>query len=129
MQVAPDTIRNRWHSLSPGESHIYPHTMRPFYHPQSEDISLVGVLYALGDPVRLQIVQRLAQTGELTCSDLDCAVAKSTMSHHFKILRESGLVLTRKEGTQHINTLRSADIDMLYPGLLTVVLRSTVTTE
>ena len=98
--------------------------MRPFYHPQAEDISLVGVFYALGDPVRLQIVQRLAETGELTCSDLDCAVAKSTMSHHFKILRESGLVLTRKEGTQHINTLRIADLDQLYPGLLTVVLRS-----
>ena len=103
--------------------------MRPFYHPQSEDISLVGVLYALGDPVRLQIVQRLAQTGELTCSALDCSVAKSTMSHHFKILRESGLVLTRKEGTQHINTLRSTDLDRLYPGLLTVVLRSPITTE
>jgi DNA-binding transcriptional ArsR family regulator len=100
--------------------------MRPFYHPQCEDISLVGVLYALGDSVRLQIVQRLAETGELTCSELDCAVAKSTMSHHFKILRESGLVLTRKEGTQHINTLRTADLEKLYPGLLTVVLRDAV---
>jgi DNA-binding transcriptional ArsR family regulator len=103
--------------------------MRPFYHPQCEDISLVGVLYALGDPVRLQIVRRLAEIGELTCSDLDCAVAKSTMSHHFKILRESGLVLTRKEGTQHINTLRIADLDRLYPGLLAVVLRSAVTSS
>jgi DNA-binding transcriptional ArsR family regulator len=100
--------------------------MRPFYHPQCEDISLVGVLYALGDPVRLQIVERLAQMGELTCSDLDCAVAKSTMSHHFKILRESGLVFTRKEGTQHINTLRVEDLTRLYPGLLSVVLRSSV---
>jgi DNA-binding transcriptional ArsR family regulator len=97
--------------------------MRPFYHPQCEDISLVGVLYALGDPVRLQIVARLAQMGELTCSDLDCSVAKSTMSHHFKILRESGLVATRKEGTQHINTLRVDDLNRLYPGLLSVVLR------
>ena len=79
--------------------------------------------------MRLQIVQRRAQTGELTCSDLDCSVAKSTMSHHFKILRESGLVLTRKEGTQHINTLRSVDLDRLYPGLLTVILRSPVTAE
>jgi DNA-binding transcriptional ArsR family regulator len=97
--------------------------MRPFYHPQSADISLVGVLYALGDPVRLQIVQRLAEIGELTCSDLDCAVAKSTMSHHFKILRESGLVFTRKDGTQHINTLRAEDLNNLFPGLLAVVLR------
>jgi DNA-binding transcriptional ArsR family regulator len=102
--------------------------MRPFYHPQAEDITLVGVLYALGDPVRLQIVHRLAQTGELTCSDLDCAVAKSTMSHHFKILRESGLVFTRKEGTQHINTLRSDDLDRLFPGLLAVVLRAPINT-
>lgn len=100
--------------------------MRPFYHPQGEDISLVGLLYALGDPVRLQIVQRLAQTGGLTCSDLDCAVAKSTMSHHFKILRESGLVFTKKEGTQHINTLRSDEINKLYPGLLAVVLNAPV---
>jgi DNA-binding transcriptional ArsR family regulator len=103
--------------------------MRPFYHPQSEDISLVGVFYALGDPVRLQIVQRLAEVGELTCSDLDCAVAKSTMSHHFKILRESGLVFTRKEGTQHINTLRVDDLDRLYPGLLAVVLRDPLVTS
>jgi DNA-binding transcriptional ArsR family regulator len=123
MQVAIDTTPSASLQLS------NPPTMRPFYHPQSADISLVGVLYALGDPVRLQIVQRLAQTGELTCSDLDCSVAKSTMSHHFKILRESGLVLTRKEGTQHINTLRSADLDRLYPGLLKVVLRSSVANE
>ena len=103
--------------------------MRPFYHPQCEDISLVGLLYALGDPVRLQIVQKLEENGELSCSDLDCAVAKSTMSHHFKILRESGLVYTRKEGTQHINTLRIEEIDKLYPGLLAVVLRVPVTSK
>ena len=102
--------------------YCFSNPMRPFYHPRCEDMSLAGVLYALGDPVRLQIIVRLSKTGELTCSDLDCAVAKSTMSHHFKILRESGLVLTRKEGTQHINTLRRADLDRLYPGLLTAVL-------
>jgi DNA-binding transcriptional ArsR family regulator len=101
--------------------------MRPLYHPQSGDISLVGILYALGDPVRLQIVRRLSTDGELTCSDLDCSVAKSTMSHHFKILRESGLVATRKEGTQHINTLRLQEINTLYPGLLNVVLQAAAT--
>jgi len=100
--------------------------MRPFYHPRCEDMSLAGVLYALGNPVRLQIIVRLSKTGELTCSDLDCAVAKSTMSHHFKILRESGLVLTRKERTQHINTLRRADLDRLYPGLLAAVLHHSI---
>ncbi len=102
--------------------------MRPLYHPQAEAISLVGVLYALGDPVRLRIVQRLSLVeelacGELVCLDLTCSIPKSTMSHHLKILRESGLLLTRKEGTQHINTLRKNDIDRLFPGLLAVVLQ------
>lgn len=99
--------------------------MRPFYHPQCDDISLVGVLYALGDPVRLRIVRRLAETGSLTCADLNCAaIPKSTMSHHLKILREAGLLLTHKAGTQHINTLRRGDIDRLFPGLLAVILAS-----
>jgi DNA-binding transcriptional ArsR family regulator len=102
--------------------------MRPLHHPQAEAISLVGVLYALGDPVRLRIVQRLSiveelACGELACLDLSCSIPKSTMSHHLKILRESGLLLTRKEGTQLINTLRKNDIDRLFPGLLAVVLQ------
>jgi DNA-binding transcriptional ArsR family regulator len=98
--------------------------MRLFYHPQAADITLAGVFYALGDPIRLQIVRQLAQAEELTCSDFDYAVAKSTMSHHFKILREAGLVRTRKAGTQHINALRTDDLDRLYPGLLAVIIRT-----
>ncbi len=98
--------------------------MRPFYHPQSTDISLAGVLYALGDPVRLSIVRQLADR-ELSCAELDCGnVAKSTLSHHFKILRESGVVRSRKDGTQHINTLRREDLEQRCPGLLAAVLRS-----
>jgi DNA-binding transcriptional ArsR family regulator len=99
--------------------------MRPFYHPQSTDISLAGVLYALGDPVRLSIVRQLAAKDERRCSEFDCGpVAKSTLSHHFKILRESGVVWTRKDGTQHINTLRREDLEARCPGLLAAVLRS-----
>lgn len=92
--------------------------MRPFYHPDKKDITLAGVLYALGDPVRLEIVKRLADKGELTCSELDCAIAKSTMSHHFRLLREAGVIFCRKAGTQHINSLRREDLDLLFPGLL-----------
>jgi DNA-binding transcriptional ArsR family regulator len=109
--------------------------MRLLYHPDQKDISLAGVLYALGDPVRLEIVKRLAAGGELPCCALDCAIAseesssprliaKSTMSHHFRVLRESGVLYARKEGTQHINSLRRNDLDMLFPGLLDSVLRS-----
>lgn len=98
--------------------------MKLLYHPDRQHISIAGVLYALGDPVRLEVVRRLATEGELPCAALDCAAAKSTMSHHFKILRESGVIYTRKEGTQHINSLRREELDTLYPGLLDIVLEA-----
>ncbi|ARV59940.1 transcriptional regulator [Nostocales cyanobacterium HT-58-2] len=98
--------------------------MRFLHHPDRKHISLAAVLYALGDPVRLEIVRRLALEGEHCCADFDFAIAKSTMSNHFKILRESGVVLSRKEGTQHINMLRKEDLEALFPGLLDAVLRA-----
>lgn len=96
--------------------------MRPIYHPDKTDISLEGVLYALGDPVRLEIVSRLAADAELPCAAIDVSVAKSTLSHHFKILREAGVTYCRKQGTQHMNSLRREDLDDRFPGLLTTIL-------
>jgi DNA-binding transcriptional ArsR family regulator len=98
--------------------------MRLLYHPDRKDISLAGVLYALGDPVRLEIVRLLAMKGEQPCAAFDFAIAKSTMSHHFRVLRESGVLYCRKEGTQHINSLRRDDLDALFPGLLDAVLQA-----
>jgi len=98
--------------------------MRLIYHPERKDISLPGVLYALGDPVRLEIVKRLAEHGEQTCAALEVPIAKSTLSHHFRILRESGVLYCRKEGTQHFNSLRREDLDGLFPGLLDTVLQA-----
>ena len=98
--------------------------MKLLYHPEPTQISLAGVLYALGDPVRLQIVQQLGAAGELTCNAFDCEVAKSTLSHHFKVLRESGVIRSRKEGTQHINSLRRQELNILFPGLLDAVLQA-----
>jgi DNA-binding transcriptional ArsR family regulator len=72
--------------------------------------------------VRLEIVRCLAERGALPCCALSVPVAKSTLSHHFKILRESGVLLCRKDGTQHINSLRREDLDILFPGLLDAVL-------
>ncbi len=98
--------------------------MRPIYHPDKADITLAGVLYALGDPVRLEIVKRLSATDELPCAAIDVSVAKSTLSHHFKILRETGVIHCRKQGTQHLNSLRRQDLNDRFPGLLDVVLRA-----
>lgn len=107
-------------------------SMRLLIHPNRETITLAGVLHALGDPVRLEIVKLLAVKGELSCSACDDVVqeiaagkiAKSTLSHHFRILREAGVICTRKVGTTHINSLRQADLDSLFPGLLQVVLQT-----
>ena len=95
--------------------------MTLFYHPEIKKISLAGVLYALGDPVRLEIVSRLAEE-ELPCAALCIPIAKSTLSHHFKILRDAGVLHCRKEGTQHINSLRRQELDDRFPGLLDAVL-------
>jgi DNA-binding transcriptional ArsR family regulator len=107
--------------------------MRLLYHPDQKDITLAGILYALGDPVRLEIVRLLARRGEQPCAAFDFAIAsgsaqkaiaKSTMSHHFRVLRESGILYCRKEGTQHLNSLRRDDLDALFPGLLDAVLQA-----
>jgi DNA-binding transcriptional ArsR family regulator len=98
--------------------------MRLIYHPDRKDIAIAGVLYALGDPIRLEIVRRLATQTQLSCCGLAIAVAKSTLSHHFKVLREAGVIYSRKEGTQYINSLRHEDLEARFPGLLDTVLRS-----
>lgn len=98
--------------------------MRPIYHPDKADISLEGVLYALGDPVRLEIVKRLACEEELPCAAIAMPLAKSTLSHHFKILREAGVIYCRKQGTQHMNSLRRKDLEACFPGLLEAVLQA-----
>src|SRR6516225_9896225 len=93
---------------------------------ETSHLKLETVLYALSDPVRLYIVGNLAKKGELACyaavAGLD--IAKSTQSHHYRILREAGLIAQRKEGVCFISTLRKDDIDARFPGLLDAVLRN-----
>ncbi|CAN5133542.1 helix-turn-helix domain-containing protein [soil metagenome] len=96
--------------------------MRTIFHPDIEDVALCRVLYALSDPIRLEVVRKLANSGDATCFALDAGKPKSTMSHHFRVLREAGLVHTRIEGPTHINNLRRDDVDRRFPGLLSAVL-------
>ncbi len=97
--------------------------MKLLYHPDRTTISIPGILYALGDPIRLEIVKRLAMKGEQTCVGLELPIAKSTLSYHLKVLREAGVIYCRKEGTQQINSLRREDLDALFPSLLDTVLQ------
>jgi DNA-binding transcriptional ArsR family regulator len=96
--------------------------MRTIQHPAIETVALSQVLYALSDPVRLKVVRQLASDGESTCTALDGGRPKSSMSHHFRVLRDAGLVRTRTDGPSHMNELRRSDIEGRFPGLLAAVL-------
>nr|WP_245684391.1 helix-turn-helix domain-containing protein [Streptomyces roseoverticillatus] len=96
---------------------------RSLEHPDRADIRLEGVLHALSDPMRLQIVRDLAAgEGELNCSVFDLPVSKSTTTHHFRVLRENGVVRQIYRGTAKMNALRREDLEALFPGLLDSVL-------
>ena len=94
-------------------------------YPERDELQLVDVLQALGDPVRLQIVRILDQAdGAIACNEMGLPVAKSTGSHHLKVLREAGLVRAQVDGTRRYYTLRRDELKARFPGLLRSVLRS-----
>src|SRR5918912_4496250 len=99
--------------------------MRTVHHPRLEEVDLTDVLHALSDPVRLEIVRLLADEQERPCSAVEAKVAKSTLSHHFKVLREAGITHTRANGTHRLMSLRKDELDERFPGLLTSVLNAT----
>jgi DNA-binding transcriptional ArsR family regulator len=99
--------------------------VRRFSQPERDALLLPDVLYALSDPTRLRIVVALADGDERPCgAGAPASVPKSTLAHHFKVLRETGVLATRAEGTQSFNSLRRADLDARFPGLLDAVLRA-----
>ena len=95
--------------------------------PLQSEIRLPAVLSALGDPVRLEIVRQLDLGGERACGSFLIDMPKSSLSHHFRVLREAGIVGTRpargKTGSALINWLRVTDLEALFPGLLSSVLK------
>ncbi|MET9881414.1 helix-turn-helix transcriptional regulator [Actinacidiphila glaucinigra] len=92
-------------------------------HPDRAEIRLEAVLHALSDPMRLRVVRTLAARGvEAACSEVELPVSKSTCTHHFRVLRESGLISQTYRGTSKMNALRRADLEALFPGLLDSVL-------
>jgi DNA-binding transcriptional ArsR family regulator len=95
------------------------------FHPVTEAIELPVVLHALSDPHRLHIVRALAdEPAPRRCGSFDLDVTKSTLTHHFRVLREAGVIEQRVEGTARLNSLRREDLDQRFPGLLDAVLAS-----
>ena len=94
----------------------------PLSHPGRHEIEIAAVLHALSDPMRLRIVVALAAEDKRTCKSFNLPVTKSTCTHHFRVLREAGVIRQRVEGTTRLNSLRREDLDARFPGLLDSVL-------
>lgn len=90
--------------------------------PRREDLRIESIFHALSDPVRLQIVRTLAAgEGSRACGTFGLPVSKSTASHHFRVLREAGVITQRHEGRKRMTELRRDDLEARFPGLLATV--------
>jgi DNA-binding transcriptional ArsR family regulator len=103
--------------------------MRPLTHPSIEDITVEGILHALSDPVRVAIYVELACSGSAhTCSNFlqvsDRCVPKSTLSQHFRALREAGLIRSERHGVEMHNTSRCPEIEQRFPGLIGAIINA-----
>ncbi|MEJ0038270.1 MAG: helix-turn-helix domain-containing protein [Gammaproteobacteria bacterium] len=101
--------------------------MRPLIHPAVADITVEGILHALSDPVRAHIFVEIAHgKGSHTCSAFlevsDRTIPKSTLSQHFKALREAGLIASERRGVEMHNTSRCEEINARFPGLLPAIM-------
>ena len=110
-------------------SSCYEQAVRLLFHPALSDITVEGVLYALSDPVRAKIYAELA-TSEcaLTCSDVrklvNSTLPKATLSQHFKILREAGLVRSERKGVEMHNTTRYAELNERFGDMLSAIVNT-----
>lgn len=103
--------------------------MRPLFHPSIEDVTVEGILHALSDPVRVAIFTEIAGADcSMSCSDFsqvrDKSIPKSTLSQHFKALREAGLIRGERIGVEMQNTSRCTEIDKRFPGLIAAIVKA-----
>lgn len=98
-------------------------TADPLAQPDLEDIQLLDVLKALGDRTRLSLVAQLDTVTERACGTFPVDVAPSTLSHHFRILREAGIIQQREVGRKRMTSLRREELNERFPGLLESILK------
>ncbi|MEU0541133.1 helix-turn-helix domain-containing protein [Nocardia sp. NPDC005978] len=94
-------------------------------HPERDQIQLANVLAAVGNPLRLCIVRKLASDGEQPCGTIAPGVPKSNLTHHYRVLREAGLIWQRPNGRETLQSLRREDLDARFPGLLDSLIAAT----
>jgi DNA-binding transcriptional ArsR family regulator len=100
--------------------------VRPLFHPSVQDVTVEAILHALSDPVRVAIYADIVgQDCSHNCvafSNInEKPIPKSTLSQHFKILREAGLIRGERQGVEMHNTSRCAEIDKRFPGLIAAI--------
>jgi len=100
--------------------------VKPLTHPAQEDITVEGILHALSDPIRVNIFRQIAESSSSTnCSAFlqlgEKAVPKSTLSQHFKVLRDAGLIRSERVGVELQSTSRCTEIQERFPGLIPAI--------
>jgi len=103
-----------------------------YRHPDREQIRVDGVLSALGSPLRLEVIRILDSGGDHNCTMVLNQLgisSKSTMTHHWRVLRDSGVMWQRPSGRETLLTLRREDLDARYPGLLDTILAASSTDD
>lgn len=103
--------------------------MRPLIHPSIGDVTVEVILYALADPVRVAILagvmgQERSQNCATFSKVIDKPIAKSTLSLHFKALREAGLIRGERRGVEMLNTSRCAEVEGRFPGLVSTIVNA-----
>jgi DNA-binding transcriptional ArsR family regulator len=90
-------------------------------HPETDELDVLDVLHALSDPTRMTIVRTLIVDSERACGTFPVDVAPSTLTHHFRVLREAGVIRQREDGNRRWTALRLEDLDARFPGLLDAI--------
>src|ERR1700732_3585694 len=103
--------------------------MRPLFHPSVDDVAVEGILHALSDPVRVSIYADIVGSEcSQNCSSFlkvsEKTIPKSTLSQHFKALREAGLIRSERRGVEMHNTSRCAEIEKRFPGLIRAIVNA-----
>jgi DNA-binding transcriptional ArsR family regulator len=103
--------------------------MRPLFHPSVEDVTVEAILHALSDPVRVAIYANIvgadcSQNCSTFLSVSNKTIPKSTLSQHFKVLREAGLICSERRGVEMQNTSRCEEIDRRFPGLIRTIVNA-----
>ena len=100
---------------------------RTLEHPETVELNLDAVLAALADPIRRRIVVQLARGHQdQACIAFNLPVSRSTSTHHFRVLRQAGVIEQRYQGTAILNSLRTACLEERFPGLLPAIVGAEV---